>query len=338
MVRFGWLMAGIGCAVPGDVVVRDGDALGRVVPVDLRTTGVTPGGETRLIVDGAGPGETVRFFVSPGSPGVGPCPAALGGLCLDLGGPAPYLGSAVADASGVAARAVRIPTSVAPGAVVTFQAAIARGGASVKSGTVVQQAAWVDPDIVVDGDLLEWSAGDEQFDTTAGIGAGWITWDADALYIAFDHPDLATGGSEHWTVVYFGAGLPGSTTGLTFGTQTPGLPFEANVAVRRKADGSFDSLEVFDAPTGTWISTPFWLGTDGSAAVEGDVLELRIPRDLLRSDTIEVLLTWVFEGAGFESTYAGVPADTFLDGYDPDPATYLVLDLGSPDAPTVQNP
>ncbi|MEQ1502087.1 MAG: hypothetical protein ABMB14_07640 [Myxococcota bacterium] len=51
---------------------------------------------------------------------------------------------------------------------------------------------------------------------------------------------------------------------------------------------------------------------------------------------MEIALGWVFEGAGFESTYAGVPSDTFVDGYDVDFATNLAFDLTDPASPAQQ--
>ncbi|MCA9494592.1 MAG: hypothetical protein KC621_31910 [Myxococcales bacterium] len=70
----------------------------------------------------------------------------------------------------------------------------------------------------------------------------------------------------------------------------------------------------------------------------GDVVEIALPRTLLGTSRIEVVLYEVYEGAGFESTYGGVPDTAFVDGYDPDLVDALTLDLSSPDPAGVQNP
>ncbi|MBA2320960.1 MAG: hypothetical protein H0V89_07385 [Deltaproteobacteria bacterium] len=48
-------------------------------------------------------------------------------------------------------------------------------------------------------------------------------------------------------------------------------------------------------------------------------------------------MSWLYEGANFESTYAGVPATAFVDGYDPDVLDFLTIDLASADSPVAQN-
>ncbi len=75
----------------------DGDAPSRGRSVGPAATGVVPG-------------ELVRFAATGGaSGGVGPCPLALGGLCLDLGPGVVVLGPTVADASGTALLASVVP-------------------------------------------------------------------------------------------------------------------------------------------------------------------------------------------------------------------------------------
>src|SRR5687767_5352035 len=54
-----------------------------------------------VVVSGAAVGETVGLWASRAGTGPGPCPAPLGGLCLDLVAPS-FVGAAVADAAGVA--------------------------------------------------------------------------------------------------------------------------------------------------------------------------------------------------------------------------------------------
>ncbi|MCA9489691.1 MAG: hypothetical protein KC621_07195 [Myxococcales bacterium] len=88
------------------------------------------GSPTNLAAAGAQPGETVWFLGSLSS-GAGPCPALLGGQCLDLVQPQ-LLGSAVADASGGAVLNVGVPAGIS-GRTVYVQAAIRRGVNGVDS-------------------------------------------------------------------------------------------------------------------------------------------------------------------------------------------------------------
>lgn len=85
---------------------------------------------TNLAAAGAQPGETVWFLGSLAS-GAGPCPALLGGQCLDLLQPQ-ILGSAVADATGSAVLQVRVPAGIG-GRTAYVQAAIRRGAGGVDS-------------------------------------------------------------------------------------------------------------------------------------------------------------------------------------------------------------
>jgi hypothetical protein len=113
-----------------------------------------------------------------------------------------------------------------------------------------------------------------------------------------------------------------------------------SVLVRWKADGSYDSLETW---TGTeWASSPYWLGTGGSELAEdngNNLVELRVPLAVVgASDTLDLHMAWVYEGTGYESTYAGTPAVSFPDGYDPDFASWYRFDLQGPIPPSDTRP
>jgi hypothetical protein len=91
-----------------------------------------------LTATGAQPNETVYYLYSLTGLGVGPCPGALGGLCLDVLAPVFNSGNAPANAGGSAIFTVQIPAQ-APLIDVYLQAVIRRGpgGAqSIKSNTV----------------------------------------------------------------------------------------------------------------------------------------------------------------------------------------------------------
>ncbi len=93
-------------------------------------------------VAGARPDDEVFFLYSTRGVGAGPCPPQLGGLCLDLRNPIERLGSARADAGGLATLRVMIPGGAPLGTPVHTQAVIRRGpggSMSVKSRPVSAQ-------------------------------------------------------------------------------------------------------------------------------------------------------------------------------------------------------
>lgn len=178
----------------------------------------------------------------------------------------------------------------------------------------------------VDGDPSEYGP-DETFAVDGGTV--WLTWDADALYVAAQHPDVIAGGPQHWLVVYLGDGTTGTTTGITFGLQTPTTALPVTSVVRWKADFSWHSLETWSGSQ--WQSTPLWLGTAGSQVAEdpvAGVVELALPDAALGlGDTVVVHVSWVYEGAGYESSYAPSPSSSFTSGaFDPDYASLWRFD------------
>ncbi len=88
---------------------------------------------------GAVPLESVFLVASAAGSGAGPCPIALGGLCLDLLPPTKPIGAAVADADGVATWTFTLPVALGLGVPVGFQAAAARrvGGVEWVAGDVL---------------------------------------------------------------------------------------------------------------------------------------------------------------------------------------------------------
>jgi hypothetical protein len=201
--------------------------------------------------------------------------------------------------------------------------------------------SWWSRTPTLDGYISDWLP-TETFLTNQGGGAlNYVTWDADNLYVASKHPDVAAGTALHWLIIYVGNGSRGNAAGLTHNTQQPGLPFGATHMIRWKANNSYNSLETADG-LGGWSGTPGWLGTVGAVAERNDqsVVELRIPRAALGLDDGVVLhISWQYEGAAFESTYGGTPASSFLNAtYDPDFSSALVFDFESGQSPLGQAP
>ncbi|MCA9491258.1 MAG: hypothetical protein KC621_15110, partial [Myxococcales bacterium] len=151
---------------------------------------------------------------------------------------------------------------------------------------------------------------------------------------------VAAGGPEHWVVIYLGDGAAGTRDGITLNTQQPALPAPFRFAVRWKADDSYNALDVWNGAG--WSVQANWLGTQGSAVAESNAnqaVEFRIPLAALGgASRVSVITSWVFEGAGFETTYSPLPSGTFTDGYDPDPTTYYSFDLTGPGAPNTTGP
>lgn len=87
----------------------------------VQSTPLVPGAAGVVWVDGALPGRTVHLAASLAGIGPGACPPALNGACLELAGSSTYLGSATADADGVARWQVQVPPL--PSATVALQAA-----------------------------------------------------------------------------------------------------------------------------------------------------------------------------------------------------------------------
>lgn len=179
--------------------------------------------------------------------------------------------------------------------------------------------------VLVDGSVVDF-LGEESFVTSSGT-MSFLTWDDDNLYIAVQHPNVATGpGADNWIVATIGNGTGGSLVGVAVEAQMPALPFEATHALMIKADGSYSSLIDLVANT----QTPNWLGTAGSALAHSDVeqvLELSVPfANLGISSTFAIHVNMVDE-IGPETTYAAIPASSFADGFDPDYSAYYEFDL-----------
>ena len=108
--------------------------MNNTLPTDpvLSQTPLVLGQSVTLTVTNAAPGERVHFVYSTVGLGVGPCPPALGGLCLDILDPVVRLGDSLAGGNGTAAFVGNVPAT-APLVTVHTQAAIPRGFGGVDS-------------------------------------------------------------------------------------------------------------------------------------------------------------------------------------------------------------
>jgi len=171
--------------------------------------------------------------------------------------------------------------------------------------------------------------------STGDTGEGVVPW-AHTATVDGSHPDVATGGPQHWLLVYLGDGQRGATSGVPLNTQQPQLAVPMTHLVRYKADGSYDDMMAFTGGT-EWSTTAGWLSAGpGQVAEAGQTVELAIPLAGISDDTLVVAAYWLFEGEGYESSYAALPAAAFIDGYDPDVGLALSFDRSSADAPSAQ--
>ena len=73
---------------------------------------------------------------------------------------------------------------------------------------------------------------------------------------------------------------------------------------------------------------------------QNQTVELRIPRAAIGvADDVQAHVTFVYEGAPYESTYAATPSGSIVEGsFDPDYTSWWSFDLTSPAAPSTYAP
>jgi hypothetical protein len=179
----------------------------------------------------------------------------------------------------------------------------------------------------IDGDASEWPPETQVASSSEVIR---VAWDEVNLYVAAVHPDVTAGTVEHWFLTYLGDGDgAGAALGVVHNTQQPALSFPADHLVRWKADDSYDSLESWDGAAWSGVS-PFF-GAGGADVQERNDLqtvEMAIPlASIGASDTVTLFASWLFEGAGNETTYGATPAGSIVSGYDPDITAWWTFDL-----------
>jgi len=189
----------------------------------------------------------------------------------------------------------------------------------------------------IDGNTSEWPS-EAHLTTSAGSDA-WVAWDDNNLYLAATHPDVGTGGSQHWLLAYIGNGSAGSTDGVAHGLQQPTLEFQANFLIRWKLDDSYSSLETWNGAS--WTSASPLFDSGGAVRSEsGNTVELSVPLTTLAvTSQLDLAMTLLYEGAGFESTYGASPAGAITEGaFDPSIALYWPFDRASALAPSGYSP
>lgn len=113
------MRAGLYCAIFSTLVAcaddaLPGDAAPPPAPFELVVGQMAAGLPAQMSARTAARGAAVHFVLSRRGPGSS-CPPALQGGCVDLAGPLTYLGSARADARGIAAIHLRAPAALPDG-------------------------------------------------------------------------------------------------------------------------------------------------------------------------------------------------------------------------------
>lgn len=186
--------------------------------------------------------------------------------------------------------------------------------------------------ITIDG-TNDFDATGERFDTTSPNYFGYVAWDASNLYLGMEGADVKSADANKFVVVYFG-GTGGTTTGLTFNTQTPTLPFPAKYELQWGADNAAGSTLAFTWDGMNWVSAGWDFTGRVFANTTTGFVEFAIRRSDLGNPADIPLVMWMLNQTNMvEASYAGVPGDTFADMYDPPIAHYFDFDLGGTTTP-----
>ncbi|NUM75189.1 hypothetical protein HUU40_12575, partial [candidate division KSB1 bacterium] len=168
-------------------------------------------------------------------------------------------------------------------------------------------------------------AADEVVAGTSG-SAWYFTWDASNFYFGISAPDVAANSATKFVLLYIDSDPRqnplsgnGSSTGETYNTQTPGLPFNADHHFRWRTDNNFTDLMSWNGSG--WVSG----NNSGVQALQsGAFVEYKIPRSNLGNPSqIYVCGAMINEQGGVESTFFLTPQSNAPEGYDIDFTHYF---------------
>jgi hypothetical protein len=187
----------------------------------------------------------------------------------------------------------------------------------------------------------------EQFSTTSTGYDARVTWDADNLYIGYSGADFdpaAADTATKWLFIYLDVdpGMPnGALVNETYTTQGATFPagFRADYYVRWRCDATLLTLKKYTGAA--WADD----ATVPPAARGGSFVEVAIPRATLGASASKMsVVAWMInEKANVESSYAGLYAGNFVDGYAANLALtkFLKIDFAAardPNDPMNQGP
>jgi hypothetical protein len=159
-----------------------------------------------------------------------------------------------------------------------------------------------------------------------------FTWDASNFYFGTTNDNINDYSTVKWALLYIDSdshGSNGTTMGLRYNNQQPGLPFSADYHFRRRTDGGFMDLQRWDGSN--WVE-----GTQTGIAAyrSGQFVEFRIPRSNIGSpEAVKVCGGMINEQPLSEYTYYMAPNNN-LEGYNPNYSGYfgfLLISSISPD-------
>ena len=173
--------------------------------------------------------------------------------------------------------------------------------------------------IIIDG-INDFEA-DEALTTTSSFATYYATWDVDYIYLGGNNSNVSANSSQRFMYFYIDSDPQidptsgtGTTTGLTYNTQQPNLPFTANYHFRWRTDNAYMNLQTWNGSA--WVDGE---QTGIQAYQSGNYVEFRIPRANIGLPTqIYLCGAMINEVSGGEWTFFQIPADGHTDGYDRD--------------------
>jgi hypothetical protein len=174
---------------------------------------------------------------------------------------------------------------------------------------------------------------DETFATSSSGYTAYLTWDNTYLYVGMQGSDIGANSPYKWVLVYVD-GSPGTMSGLAYNTQQPQLPFAAKYHLRWCTDGYYNAM----SSDGTsWNSLP--PGSEGFCSRSGSFLEWQIPLATIGNPSqFDIHVSMLNDSSGFEWSYAGVPATSFVDSYNPNYTKYYHFDMTNSSVPNASSP
>ena len=202
----------------------------------------------------------------------------------------------------------------------------ADAGTAVDSGSAIDAGPAYAHTIAIDG-VNDFTASETFTTTTAGFSLH-VAWDATYLYLGATGSDVqSTAASTKWWLVYLSnAAGTGSTTGVTYRTQTPALPFAAAWHLRWKTTNDYTNALSWGGAT--WADANLSFVGNVFRGSGNNFVEMRIARATLGNPaSLKLVSAFINEAAGSEATFAGAPSTTFTNGVNPSYAEGYALNF-----------
>lgn len=185
---------------------------------------------------------------------------------------------------------------------------------------------------------------DESFSGTSG-SQWFFTWDDSFLYIGLDATDVGSNNGNIFMTLYIDTdpteplnGGDGSTSGVTYNTQNPNLPFAADYHLRWKADGTYTNILDYNNFTASWTDDNTGNNNFGLTwARSGTYVEFAIPlAQIGNPHGIHVSAAMINEAGGGEFTFFMFP-DSNVQGYDANFTDFWALNLDDGVSPNMSS-